>query len=181
MKSLAWPLLVLFGTASSNAEAQNSSPTQHGDSTVVPAIERRSQAVNDSAGGRWGGFVYTRRNLSGIAGAYGTDIKAAFIQAAPARLVLEQWTPDGKYGAEYYLADGEPYLVFTTFERYQEATGDAWHNFKGLGGWEQRIYLVGGDIRYVETQGGGAPTPSTEGTRATVHRLLDAIGARRRP
>ena len=99
----------------------------------------------------------------------------------PTRLVLEQWTPEGKYGGEYYLADGEPYVIFATFERYQEAIGGPWHNFKGFGGWEQRIYLAGGEIRYVETQGTGAPTPSTEGVRAIVVHLLDALRERRRP
>ena len=68
-------------------------------------------------GGRWGGFVFTKENLTGLAGAYGTEIRAAYLQAAPTRLVLEQWTPEGKYGGEYYLADGEPYVIFATFAR----------------------------------------------------------------
>ncbi len=181
MKSLAWSLLVLFWAAPSNGLGQTSRPTRQGDSTVVPALERRSQAAYDSTGGRWGGFVFTKENLTGLAGAYGTEIRVAYLQAAPTRLVLEQWAPDGKYGAEYYLAEGEPYLIFATFERYQEVTGGPWRNFKGFEGWEQRIYLVGGDIRYVETQGTGAPTPSPEGVRAIVGRLLDALRARRRP
>lgn len=181
MKYLPWTLLVLSGAVPSSATGQAARPTRLGDSTVVPAIAHRSQVAYDSTGGRWGGFVLTKKNLTGLAGAYGTDIRVAYLHGAPARLVLEQWTPEGKYGAEYYLSDGEPYLVFATLERYQEATGDPWHNFKGLGGWEQRIYLVGGDIRYVETQGTSAPTPSTEGVRAVVGRLLNALRARSRP
>lgn len=178
MRRPAGTLLLLLGTISSRGWGQTS---RQGDSTVVPALERRSQAAYDSTAGRWGGFVFTSQNLTGQPGAYGTDVRASYLQSAPVRLVVEQWTPEGKYGAEYYLADGEPYLIFETFERHQEAAGVAWRNFKGFGGWEQRVYLVGREIRYVTTQGTGAPVASADGVRAVAGRLLDALRARRRP
>ena len=180
MKRFPWSLVALLAATSSTALSQSSRPSAEGDSTVVPAIQRRAQAAYDSTGGRWGGFVFTKENLTGLAGAYGTDLKASYLRTAPARLVLEQWTPEGKYGAEYYLTDGETYLIYATLERYQETGGEPWHNFKGFGGWEQRIYLVGGEIRYVETQGTGAPAPSAEQVRTLVRRMLDALRERRR-
>lgn len=181
MQRFPWPLVALLVATSSTALGQSSRPTAQGDSTVVPAIQRRAQAAYDSTGGRWGGFVFTKENLTGVAGAYGTDVKASYLQTVPARLVLEQWTPEGKYGAEYYLAGGDTYLVYATLERFQETREGPWHNFKGFAGWEQRIYLIGGEIRYVETQGTGAPTPSAEAVRALVGRMLDALRERRRP
>jgi hypothetical protein len=107
MKRLPWSLIALLA-ATSSALAQSNRPTSQGDSTVVPAIQRRAQATYDSTGGRWGGFVFTTENLTGLAGAYGTDIKASYLRTAPARLVLEQWTRRASTGLSTTSPTGRP-------------------------------------------------------------------------
>jgi hypothetical protein len=120
-------------------------------------------------------FAFTRENLLNEPNAYGTEVQAGLRNGIPDRLIAGGWTPNGKFGAEYYLVNGRVVFVYESRERFRELSQPGWRNFRGNSAWERRIYLTNGRIAYVETTGFGAPDPSAKEIEAIVARLLKSI------
>lgn len=144
-----------------------------GDSTVKAAIDAQAQMVYDSAKG-WN-WAFTRANLLSVRGAHGTEMQAAHWNGEPVRLIAGGWDAEGKFGAEYYRVDGKLVFVYQSGERFQETARPGWRNFKGLSGWERRVYLVNGTIAYVETTGSGAPPVTADLLHDNVAKLLAVL------
>lgn len=174
MQRIASTLLVLFTAGATRTWGQSGPVKRAGDSTVVAAIEARTRVVYDSTE-KWV-FAFTQANVIGEPGAYGTEIQTGLRQGVPVRIIAGGWTPQGKFGAEYYRVGGELIFVYESTERFRELAGPGWRNFKGLAGWERRTYLVGGRVAYVETTGEGAPPASAERLHANLNRILAALG-----
>ncbi len=172
MQRMISTLLVLVTTGLTLMWGQVA-PTRAGDSTVVAAIDARTRVIYDSTE-RWV-FALTQANLLGEPGAYGTEVQAGFRQGVPVRIIAGGWSPQGKYAAEYYRSGAELIFVYETAERFTEIARPGWRNFKGLAGWERRIYLVDGRIAYVETKGDRVPPASAAGLQANLTRLLGVL------
>jgi hypothetical protein len=173
MKRLASAVLGLSTVGLTSLWGQSATTTREGDSTVVAGIDAQTRIIYDSTE-RWV-FAFTRANLSSEPGAFGTEVQAGFRQGVPVRIIAGGWTPQGKFGAEYYRVGGELVFVYESTERFGELAGPGWRNFKGLAGWERRTYLVAGRVAYAETTGDGAPPVSAERLHASLNRLLAAL------
>lgn len=58
------------------------------------------------------------------------------------RMVVKTWTEAGLMATEYYLEKEKLIYAYRTMEYFSDAPKkDSWTNFKGLGGWETRLYF----------------------------------------
>ena len=168
---VAWP--------GGQAQAQADTLHRQGDPSVVTAIEAETRRVYDSTTS-WV-FVFTRENLLGTAGAYGTEIQAGQRDGEVVRIIAGSWFPSGKVGVEFYRVHGKLVFTYESEERFAEVGGAGWKNFKGHAGWERRTYLVNGEVSYVETLGAGAPPVSAARLERALRRVLGAVASRQEP
>ncbi len=143
-----------------------------GDSTVVTAIDQQTRIIYDGSG-EWV-FGFTRANLLDVDRAYGTEVQAGKLRGGFSRIIAGGWNPEGNFGAEFYLANGELIFVYESAGWFAETGTGGWRNFKGIRGWERRAYIRNGEIAYLETTG-DAPPVSAARYQASVTRLLRTL------
>ncbi len=145
-----------------------------GDSSLKTEVRPLTRAIYEQSA-EWI-FGLTRSNVLGVDGAGATEVRAARVDDDFNRILATTWTSEGKYSAEYFLADELPIFVYEAFEYFQEAAPkDAWRSFKGLAGWERRSYVDGGVVGYSEMTGVGATTPTGTELVAASGRLLALV------
>jgi len=72
----------------------------------------------------------------------GTEVEFYKKGGAITRMVVKTWTETGLLATEYYLDSKKLIFVYMTMEYFSDAPKtDSWTNFKGLGGWEARLYF----------------------------------------
>lgn len=151
--------------------AADGTPKREGDPSIAaPILAKTRELKPDSYG-----HLLTRQNLSGMPGAYGTEAHLSTLQSVPVKLVLSAWTPKGTYAQEFYVDNNEIVLVYETFSQFAGEPKTGWRNFMGYGGWERRIYLLNGSIRFVETFGEGAPEADASQLKDKFSKLVSAV------
>jgi hypothetical protein len=173
-------MVALLVTGVSASSLGQEAPIERvGDSTVVARIDAQTRILYDSTE-RWV-FALTRGNVLREPGAYGTEVQAGFRAGEPVRIIAGGWTRNGKFGVEFYRVGGELVFTYESAERFREAGGKGWRNFKGNVAWERRTYLVNGRIAYAATTGEGAPPLSADRLRGNLERVLGLLKASAKP
>jgi hypothetical protein len=161
-RRLAWGLLLLLGAG---ANGQEAAPQRaFGDPTLAAALGARMEALYEAAGD-WR-YVLTRRNPLELPGAAGTEVRGAYIDNRPTRVLASTWMADGVYSVEYLVGPEGLLFVFETFEYFEEdAPEGAWRNARGLAAWERRSYWRNEEVGYSVTVGVDGPNPGADGER----------------
>lgn len=154
-----------------------------GDASVRSDVDARTKAIYadlSSAGTRWAALLAVDEPLIVVPGMEPakesaklapsfTDATGAFIDKGRTRIVANVSSAHGKYGVEYYIDDGVLVFVYDSFEFLPErAPASAWTNFRGLQGWERRIYFRDGAVAFQELTGTGAPAADGAALRSEV-------------
>jgi hypothetical protein len=164
-----WVMVAIGLAGGASLAGAQAAESYEGDSAAVARIDAQTRAVYDQVQS-WR-FLLTSKNLTQEPGAVGTEIQAGPREGEPVRTIAGGWTPQGKFGAEYYRVNGQLVFVYESFEGFQDRGTMRWRNFKGNPGWERRTYLENGKVVYTEANG---PSPAPDVTRliATMERLV---------
>ena len=123
----------------------------------------------------------TSGNVLGLDGPLGTELQGELVGSDLVRVVAMAFTKQGKYGAEYYMRDGNLLFVYETFEYFEEsAPVKAWQDFKHIVAWERRSYFRNALVAYGVSRGMGAPEPgaNAKDLQDHAHQLAQLLANR---
>ncbi len=163
MKILAFGIFLFLATSFQEAAGQTESPNKTvGDRAVERAILAQTRELYGKDTAQV--FLTTSDNVLRLDGPLGTELQGALVGSDLVRVFVMAFTKQGKYGAEYYMRDGNLLYVYETLEYFQEsAPARAWQNFKHIAAWERRSYFRNGIVAYGASRGKGAPEPGADG------------------
>ncbi len=140
--------ILVFGISLSFINGQE---IARGDTSIVTNIrEITSSIYQNSTDIHW---INTKKQFSGEE-SFGTYITAYHLNNLFNRIITTSTFEEGTLSSEWYFDGDKLIYVYQTFEYFQESKETPlWKNFKGIGAWESRFYLIDERIHYEKHRG----------------------------